>query len=330
MRGFLMLLVIFGHISSAGIGYIYSFHMPAYFFLTGMTFTFNKEQNVIRFTLKKFFELMVPYFALSLYVAPLREWLEHLGEVKNQGFVDLIIGTLYSNGDSGYKMASNTLWFIPCLFLTSLIFFFIQKSTKNKTPLVVISCILLTAVAWGLHLNTGSGGVMHYKGAIFSVLFVAAGYVFAGKIIKINKWIHIKRAGAFLLSLVMIAVAVKLSEKNGYVSIIRNDYDSLILFYTCALLSIIGITLLFMMGSRSESFMKLAKPFEVVGKITLPYIAFQVPLAKLIWYYMPDTFGTKELPWAILQTAILFFGMIPLAKLIDKITPRKLPKRFRK
>ena len=74
MRGLLMFWVIFGHITEdkAQIVYIYSFHMPAYFFLTGMTLAFRKDQRLGAFVLDKFLGLMVPYFVLNLYAAPFR------------------------------------------------------------------------------------------------------------------------------------------------------------------------------------------------------------------------------------------------------------------
>ena len=141
MRGLLMFWVIFGHITEdkAQIVYIYSFHMPAYFFLTGMTLAFRKDQQLGAFVLDKFLGLMVPYFVLNLYAAPFREWLEVVGEANSQSFPDLLFGIMYSNADSGYKMASNTLWFIPCLFLSVVIFYLITRLCRQyRVPLLPV------------------------------------------------------------------------------------------------------------------------------------------------------------------------------------------------
>ena len=61
MRGLLMFWVIFGHITEDPdqINYIYSFHMPAYFFLTGMTFAFRKDRRTWPFIFDKVFGLLV-------------------------------------------------------------------------------------------------------------------------------------------------------------------------------------------------------------------------------------------------------------------------------
>jgi hypothetical protein len=62
---------------------------------------------------------------------------------------------------------------------------------------------------------------------------------------------------------------------------------------------------------------------DFIGRRTLPYIAFQVPVMKLMWYYMAETFGTKMMPWLLIQTVLLYFGMMPFAWAVDKIVPRR-------
>lgn len=46
---------------------------------------------------------------------------------------------------------------------------------------------------------------------------------------------------------------------------------------------------------------------------------------KLMWYYMADTFGTRDMPWTLIQTVFLFFAMMPLAYGVDKLVPRVMP-----
>ena len=125
LRGFMMFIVIYGHITRFPPMqiYIYSFHMPMFFIISGMTFKFNKVKDTKTFIWNKFFALMIPYFLLNLYVSPLREWLERIGECNMQSWLDLIKGVLYSNADCHLKMASNTTWFIPALFVTTVFVF---------------------------------------------------------------------------------------------------------------------------------------------------------------------------------------------------------------
>jgi peptidoglycan/LPS O-acetylase OafA/YrhL len=95
------------------------------------------------------------------------------------------------------------------------------------------------------------------------------------------------------------------------------------LFYASALLTTLAIAVFLILLAQSETAVRLCRPLDFIGRRTLPYIAFQVPFMKLMWYYMPATFGTKAMPWLLIQTVILFFGMMPFAWAVDKIVPRR-------
>ena len=330
MRGFLMFWVIFGHITEdpEQINYIYSFHMPAYFFLTGMTFRYGRQKTVPEFILGKFFALMAPYFVLNVYAAPFREWLEIVGEANSQSFVDLLIGIAWSNADSGYKMASNTLWFIPCLFLSVVIFYLITRLCRNRELPIVLLTLGMTVAAWAVNMDTEGGGPSHWRGAVFSVLFVMAGHIFSSHMESLQNKILGHRWLAAVGAALLLVAGWQVSLENGYVSIIHNEYKSLILFYTSALLTTVALSVLMMLLTESETAVRLLAPVDFIGQKTLPYIAFQVPFMKLMWYYMPETFGTKAMPWLLIQTVFLFFAMMPFAWAVDKAVPRKMPKVF--
>lgn len=325
MRGLLMFWVIFGHITEDPdqINYIYSFHMPAYFFLTGMTFAFRKDRRTWPFIFDKVFGLLVPYLVLNFYAAPFREWLEYIGEANSQSFLDLLIGIFYSNADSGYKMASNTLWFIPCLFLSTLLLFFISKLCNDDLKMMTAFTAALVFSCWVAHLNTGSGGPSHYCGAIFSVVFMLAGYVFSQHMAEVQRLIYKYKWFAAALIPVLLMAGWRISTYNGYVSIIRNEYKSLLSFYASALLTTLAIAAFLILLTQSKTAVRLLRPVDFIGRRTLPYIAFQVPFMKLMWYYMAETFGTKMMPWLLIQTVLLYFGMMPFAWAVDKIVPRR-------
>lgn len=327
MRGLLMFLVIFGHISDdrEPLIYIYSFHMPAYFFLTGITMAFKKDQSIGSFVADKFFGLMVPYYLLNLYVSPMREWLEQIGEANSQSFTDLLIGVLYSNADSGYKMASNTLWFIPCLFLSSVLFFAIKKMCAGDAKMMTAYTAMFIAACSIAGLNEGGGGPLHYKGALFSVVFILAGYLFSVKRSLISGAVKRHKLASAAIVPVLLTAGWKISTYNGFVSIIRNEYKTLPLFYTSALATTLAIAILLILISQYKLIMVLLKPADFIGKHTLPYIAFQTPIMKLMWFYMGSTFGTKVMPWVLIQAVLLYFAMMPFADIVDKAIPKLKP-----
>ena len=63
LRGIAIFLVVFGHISHIGWTktYIWGFHIPIFFFISGMLFNENKYNSITNFIKSKFKTLIIPY-----------------------------------------------------------------------------------------------------------------------------------------------------------------------------------------------------------------------------------------------------------------------------
>lgn len=108
--------------------WIYSFHMPLFFFLTGMTFKFTDTKTFFK---KRAFSLLFPYFLFS-FAYLLKDIAAYF--IIHDGSIDFLIkefiGIFVYIQRSDYKV--NGLWFLPCLFLSETIFFFVIKLIKTK------------------------------------------------------------------------------------------------------------------------------------------------------------------------------------------------------
>lgn len=65
-RGFALFLTVFGHVvlrDSLWFNWIFTFHMPAFFFLSGMTFHPETSENFGGFVKNRFRKRLIPYFA---------------------------------------------------------------------------------------------------------------------------------------------------------------------------------------------------------------------------------------------------------------------------
>ena len=148
LRGLAMFLVCYAHMTvTDGINnYIYSFHMPLFFLISGLTFAFNKETRILPYIWKKIKGLVIPYFVLNVFVAPLYFWNAAVGLWPKQTVGQLALGILLSQKTTGFRMSSNTTWFITCLFLADILFFLFWKFCKKDRYLVIalpVFCILL-------------------------------------------------------------------------------------------------------------------------------------------------------------------------------------------
>ena len=66
-KGYGILGVIIGHISTPGITvWIYTFHIPLFFFMSG--FLFNTNYSLVVFLNRKIKALLIPYFCLAILI----------------------------------------------------------------------------------------------------------------------------------------------------------------------------------------------------------------------------------------------------------------------
>ncbi len=144
LRGVGILLVVAGH--NWGVLHdkdllfrvIYVFHMPLFFFISGIFI--KSDENLNSFLLNKFASILKPYIVVSTIVSLLYS-------IKRKDFdVDLVLGILYGNGST---LIWTWLWFLPCLFLSSaLALVTIKLTRKNKICIFLLAFFLLSVATY--------------------------------------------------------------------------------------------------------------------------------------------------------------------------------------
>ena len=322
LRGFLMFFVIWGHdsITPEIDQYIYSFHMPAYFIISGMVSTFSKETRLLPFIKKKAIGLLIPYVVLNLYVIPLWYLSTVIGMNEPHTIPEVLLGILLSNRLSGYPMPSNTTWFITCLFLTELLFFVVKKLTRQDrflVPALIAIWVIFYFTVGSVH---AGGGLWHIESAFTAVLFYLAGYLFMKHYKKIHELLSGHPFRNTWILIVLFLLGFTACFFNGRVSMIGDIYCNVPLFFISALSTAFAVTLCFMLASTRPRFSRSMHIFDRIGKATLPYIAFQTVLIKLMLYYIP-LFHIRTEPMRLLLSAILFFAFLPAAEGILHLIP---------
>lgn len=137
LRGFAILCVVAGH--STGLWdnvhkMISAFLLPVFFVISGFLFQYKDEAKLPfkTFFKKRFTGIMIPYFGFSI-IAILYEICA--GGISNS--VDWLM-ILRSVVQTVTFFGKSTLWFLPALFFSELIFFVICKYLKKMTWIIVI------------------------------------------------------------------------------------------------------------------------------------------------------------------------------------------------
>lgn len=143
-KGLGMILVLIGHLQGDSIFtfspyiqplcvYIFSFHMPMFFIISGILQAIRKdEQKPYRDVAKaRFRGIMIPYYWFSFFYMLVVITALIRGEIQPQ--------TLYLNiwyVLSGYGM--NVLWFLPALYLGEMLFIFTRRKIREDIPFITV------------------------------------------------------------------------------------------------------------------------------------------------------------------------------------------------
>ena len=174
-KGYGILFVILGHLDIGLFDeWIYTFHMPLFFFLSGCVFSAKKP--FLEFLKKKCKALLVPYFCMGLLVI-LFQFLfySHEGESLSGDlllkFRDLLV-----------QIRCWDLWYLACLFWMNIIFYWIVRIFKRlwATGLVILlmetgGVYYYTYVRQGVFWNIDACfivGIFFYLGYLFRELFI--------------------------------------------------------------------------------------------------------------------------------------------------------------
>lgn len=139
-----MYAIIWGHIMLQGWSnlLVYSFHIPLFFFLSGMVFNGGKYTSLWQFVRRRVKTLIFPYLIFSVITWILWVCTKLLSH-EHVNFLKPLFETFVAQGSVGYVVHNLPLWFVPCLFVVEIIYYFL-----NKLPelLILICCVFCAFV----------------------------------------------------------------------------------------------------------------------------------------------------------------------------------------
>lgn len=156
LKGMGIILVAIGHIYQNDVVYdwIYSFHMPLFFLAAGWVYKVTPVAEHIK---KRFFTVAVPYFSFGLLVLLYWQLFERRFRDSDMTFAETLIGLL--RGQYDHLDFNVHLWFLPCFFVTVVLYNVLVNIDKKKRLVYVVS-LLMSAVfvlvempelPWGLN-----------------------------------------------------------------------------------------------------------------------------------------------------------------------------------
>lgn len=238
-KGIAIILVVLGHIISVHSNplqvWIYSFHMPAFFIISGMIFKKKaelKELSMRQLIRKRASRLLYPYFVFGAIFLIRYGFQIIIGSGNEDILITYTINLLTLVG-------VGVLWFLSTLFLSEILFAFIMK---HNTRIQIISFLALlaftiitsfiegTTLAWdGNIVSIHMYFILLYR-TFSAVIFLMIGYYTIELVDKCNKSLDI------LFILLFFPISVLLSQINGDVDLNKFFLGNPLIYYISAII----------------------------------------------------------------------------------------------
>lgn len=181
-RGIGIFLIVFGHsvsnksnpVTSYTISLIYSFHVPLFFFISGMLSSKKEFKNLKSIACeikKKLYSLIIPYFIWNTVFLSYATLTRFIGNMED-------LSTLIKNSVvSLFSFGGSPLWFLPALFFA---FLYLYATSFNKFVSFGIMMLLLPVCYFFETNNVFIESLLRWIPGGF---FLVSGYLF-GKFFK--------------------------------------------------------------------------------------------------------------------------------------------------
>lgn len=281
LKGGLMLLVVLGHIVSrtgAAKAWIYGFHMPAFFFASGLLLRDGAEygfEDALSDAGKRFKRLMWPCFLWAVIYASLNP--------KNLALIGYASHQTFSRAG-----ALSSLWFLPVLFVAGLLYSLCRVVLGKHFGLIAKMVLIPLAFLVGEMFPPFRGGYPWGVNLAFWALgFMLLGHLASAPIARLSLFVkqgRWNRLAALLLAIVGLAgtMAFQFNRPGGaYVNFSGAMFGHPLLFVLVACAGIllsVAVSVLLDTGTGDGRFWRW---LEFVGRNSLCVFVVHKPLILL-------------------------------------------------
>lgn len=321
LRGVGIILMFIGHTSvwSPIVNWIYGFHMPLFFMLSG--FLLNKQKwygiGYKKFLVSRFKNYIIPYFIwcgicfiinLPLLYYSYRHNNFPLAVIQNLGWI------ITSVKVDGVFLPQNctALWFLTCLFLSQQVFYWLVKCRP------VWQCVLsLVFIAMNYVMNYFKVPILpwHFEVSLVGSIIMLAGYYIREKQL-IDKIKHI------IVPASMIIISSAIIMLNGSKDIYYRSYGyDLIVFMVCSIM--MGYSFMWICKSMNALYFKRVICKLGIYSIIAMGLNYSINRYARAVYQIADkltgiNMNWVEYPLTIINIAICLLAIFVYQKLVAK------------
>lgn len=321
-KGIGIILVVLGHtsITNSAEAWIFSFHMPLFFFISGFLFRASNNLNLKKFATKKARSLLIPYFIFALITYLF--WvltINNLSESPKEWYIPLI-GIFYSVGVSDWLVFNSPLWFLTCLYIVEIIYFLINRATKGESKTIMVILIISSLIGYSTSLYLPIRLPWSIDVALTALVFFGVGKIFSNNKdkLELNKW--------FMILLFISMLLINNVFTNQKVDMNFNFYGDYFNFYIAAFSGIVTIII-------GAQFLMKYKFLKYIGINSLIILCLHkliiIIITKAISIGIPG-YDSISLMWNSLISIITLAILVPIILFINRYLGFILGKKERK
>lgn len=314
-KGIAIILVVIGH-SPATNGmktFIYSFHIPLFFFLSGFVFNQQKYSKTKDFFENKIRTTITPYLLFSFIGYLIYVFWENGVYNTNFSALSIFKGVFYASAST--LKINSVLWFLPCLFIVQTTFFIITKISYNRTYLTVI-LIAFSIVGYLYSKYNGIRLPWFIDSSLTATVFYGIGFIYKNYDSRLEEKISPYYTEVIIGSFAMVYLFSFLNTTVDMFSLVYNNY---FYYYLSAVFGIVFCITL-------SKLIKYSNTLSYIGKNTILIFAFHTNMFVIINFilgYIRDTYNiqftvTYLAKWSMLYTSLSVLLLIPIIITVKK------------
>ncbi|MCK5773556.1 MAG: acyltransferase family protein [Thermoplasmata archaeon] len=319
-------LIILGHfhIPLEFQQYIYSFHVPLFFFISGFIFKSTRYGSYPKYLIKRVRSLLVPYFIFAFlawthwfYNKTRVDPMDYILRNYDHYFIGAIEKIIYSNELSPFN---EPLWFLTCLFIVVNIYYPIGRFVKRWQAILPI-LVAFSILGYLYSINFERRLPWHMEVVLIGTFFYGLGNItrplLEGLRGRLKGWKGMK---AVPLLVGLLAINLIGSSLNGRVGLFSNIYGSFHYFMITALAGVLFYVLISMLIPSH-------KAFTFFGRNTLIIYCTHLFLIHNMILYLHDRlypsipYGHLPLGHGIAYTLLILLIMVPTIIIINRFLP---------
>lgn len=271
-KGFAIQLVMLGHTYCNFYIkiWLYSFHIPLFFFLSGYVFSIKKYVDFKTFLVTKLKTLIFPMLIMGTIVS-FFEWLIDPSMRLAVFVVNKILGIFIQLRGSTFDFG---LWYIACLFVVEVAMFFLIKFSKENNKVMLVIYLLLSLVGYAYCYKISKICPWSLENACVLLLFFGSGYIIKER--KIGWFDKIVNIYSMLLFMIINISCVLIHYKmfNKTIDVYSQNIGIYPLFYIGGFAGILATIIFF-------RYVKKNRVLSFIGKNSFVFYAFHQFLFRM-------------------------------------------------